>query len=176
MDKQLIIKKNSQVKIQEMLFMLIGLTIFLSLVLLFFISFSLNNIKESAAEGARQGSIVLASRLAATPEFECAENDIALCVDADKVISLMNHKEYVRFWKVKGLKIEKIYPATNKTVECSRANYPNCNVFTIINGGNTNIIWDSSYISLCREEYDGGYPYPLCELGKISIGTDTSTG
>lgn len=154
--------------------MLIGLTIFLAIVFLFFLSFSLSNIKENFAESSRQGSIMLASRLASSPEFECAENDIALCVDTDKVIALMNHKEYTRFWKVKGLKIEKIYPTMDKILECTNGNYPNCNVFTIIDGGTTNIIWDSSYVTLCREEYKGGYPYSLCELGKISIGTETS--
>ncbi len=168
-------RKNSQVKIQEMLFMLIGLTVFISMVLLFFLGFSLSGIKESVATSSRQGSIMLASRLASTPEFECAESDIALCVDTDKVISLMNHKEYIRFWKIKGLKVEKIYPSINRTIECTDATYPNCNIFTIINGGTTNIIWDSSYVVLCRENYEGGYPYSLCELGKISIGTETST-
>ncbi|MEK6885716.1 MAG: hypothetical protein AABX17_02010 [Nanoarchaeota archaeon] len=168
--------KNSQVQIQEMLFMLIGLTLFISLVLLFFLSFSLSDIKENVAASSRQGSIVLASRLAATPEFECAEKDIAFCVDTDKVISLMNHKEYLRFWKIKGLKVEKIYPAMNRIIECSMATYPQCNIFTIIDGGTTNIIWDSSYVVLCRKEYSGGSPYPLCEFGKISVGTETSTG
>lgn len=168
--------RNSQVRVQEMIFMLIGLTVFFAIVLLFFLSFSLNGLKKDVQASSRQGSILLVSRLAASPEFECAETDIALCVDADKVIALMNYAEYKRFWKVQSLKIEKIYPPSNNTVQCSLNNYPNCNTYTIINNNVTGIIEDASYITLCRKEYKNGYPYNLCELGKMIIGTSTSIG
>ncbi len=164
--------KKSQVKIQEMIFMLIGLTVFLGIVFLFFLSISLSGLKTSAQASSREGAIMLISRLASSPELECAQNEVSLCVDADKVMALMNRQEYRRFWKVASLKIEKTFPPSNRTIQCSMTNYPNCNTFTIIRNLTSNIIEDASYVSLCRIEYQAGYPYTLCDMGKIIVGTE----
>jgi hypothetical protein len=170
--------KRSQIKIQEMSFMLIGLAVFFILVLLFYLAVSLGGMRRTASEGLRAGSILLVSQLAGTPEFACA--DIGSggigCVDADKVLALTNHSEYGRFWggEVKALSVERVYPPleTNRTVECNPMNYPKCNLFTIIKPkAEESIIYDASYVSLCRQEFKNNYPYTQCDIGKIIIGT-----
>ncbi|MDP1729014.1 MAG: hypothetical protein Q8L27_02315 [archaeon] len=168
-------RKNSQVRIQEMIFMLIALTIFLSIALLFYLSFSLSGLERDVQATSRQGSILLLSKLASSPEFECPSSEVLRCVDMDKIMALTYHKEYLRFWKVNSLKIERIYPKSEGIIECSAGTYPNCNLITTIPAKSDNYIEDSSYVSLCRQEFAADRPYRVCELGKILIGTEVET-
>jgi len=148
--------------------MIIALVIFFTLVLLFYLSFSMARIKETSDVLSRQKNVLLIASLAGTPEFACAETE-SLCVDADKVLALKNHPVYSTFWNVDGLKIEKVFPRLNKTIECNAGNYPNCNTFTFV-ANKSNTIADSSYVSLCRKEFKN-YPYDRCELAKIIVWT-----
>ena len=166
--------KKSQMQIQEMSFMIIALAVFFILVLLFYLAFSLSGLKKTVEAGTRQGAILLVSQLAGSPEFSCPDGG-SQCVDTDKIISLMNHPEYARFWDVAGLRIERVYPFENRTIECNEGNYPRCTTFTIISKKTENVIEDASYVSLCREEYKNGYSYTECELGKIIVASEKTT-
>lgn len=161
--------RRSQMKIMEMSFMIIAIAIFFAMVALFWISISLGSLKENVYEGKREAAITLVSMLAGSPEFNCAEYS-SKCVDADKILALKSHTRYTKFWGVDGLQIKKTYPYDNETIECTRANYPNCNVFTLVLPASGSIE-DSSYVSICRKEYENNYPYDKCELGKISVFT-----
>jgi hypothetical protein len=168
--------RRGQIKIQEMSFMLIGLAIFFVLVLLFYLAVSLGGMRQTASQSLRAGSILLASQLAGTPEFACSDMSFggSSCVDADKVLALTNHPEYAKFWgsEVKALSVERVYPSLGRTIECNLGTYPNCNVFTIIEPkAGESIIYDASYVSLCRREYQNNYGYVQCDVGKIIIGT-----
>ena len=160
--------KKSQMKINEMLIMILALVIFFAIILMFFLSISLSGLNKSVKESTREGNILLVAKLADSPEFTCGEIN---CVDTDKLIALMNHINYRNYWYVDGLVVEKIEQnKTAKIVKCNFANYPNCNYFVIKEPAN-NTIQDYSIVSLCRKEKLSDYSYDKCELGKIVVMT-----
>jgi len=170
--------KRSQMQIQEMSFMLVGLAVFFMIVLLFYVVISLSGLKQRVAESTREGNILLVSMLAGTPEFSCAEKSTSLCVDGYKVLALKNNLNYASFWNVDGLKIQKFYPYTNNTIECSIGNYDICNTITLVKEKPTevnNLHRDSSYVTLCVRESENDYLYSRCELAKIIVSTKTTT-
>ena len=168
---KILTSKKSQIKIQEMSFMIIGIMIFFLLVLLFWLAVSLSGLRQTAAASSRANAILLAASLSGTPEFGCADSS-SLCVDSDKLLALKNHPEYSRFWDVAGIKVEKVYPPSSSTIECRTGNYPSCTSYTIVNATSTeNTVTYSSYISLCRREYAEGYAYQQCDLGRIEVTT-----
>jgi len=163
---------RAQMKIQEMSFMIIALAIFFILILLFYLAVSLQGMKRDVAQSERAGGILLAATLAGTAEFSCAEYTTSVCVDSDKLLALTDHPEYARFWDVAGITVEKVYPAPAGRKVCTRENYPNCNVFVIVNQTSTNTMSDASYVLLCREDYRNQYSYTQCDLGKIIVTTE----
>ena len=172
--------KCSQAKIQEMIFMLLGVALFFIIVFLFFITFSLNSVKDSAKEKSRDDAILLASRLAGSPEFACPSISSGgsgfICIDGDKVLALSMQKDYARYWDVNSIRIDKVYPAiTGKTI-CNIGNYPNCNSFVIIANRTSQVEEYSSFVSICRTENKDNNFYSLCELGKIVISPKVLVG
>ena len=165
MNKNLRLKK-SQMKIQEMSFMIIAIFVFFVLVLLFYLSFSLSSLKENVDTSTRSKNILLLEFLAGTPEFSCPYSETT-CVDEDKLLALKNHPAYSTFWDVKGLVVERIFPFQNRTIECNQANYPNCNKYTLVIPKNETIS-DSSFVSLCIREQQT-YTYTKCDIGKIIV-------
>jgi hypothetical protein len=158
--------KLSQMKINEMIFMVLALVLFFVIALLFYLSIIFVNIKSGVQQSSRDRNIMLVSRLADSPEFGCGASK-ANCIDTDKLIVLMSRQAYAGFWVVDGLVVEKI-SQNEQAKECSIGNYPNCNVFTIVKQKN-NTIGDSSIVSLCRIETKNSYVYDKCEIGKISV-------
>ena len=165
--------KKSQMKIQEMSFMIIALAIFFILVLLFYLAVSLQGMRRDVAQSERAGGILLAAALAGTAEFSCSEYTTSVCVDEDKLLALSMNQDYSKFWNVAGITVEKIYPPipSSRTV-CTRGNYPNCNVFVIVNQTATDTISDASYVMLCRQDYRNQYSFIQCDLGKIIVSTE----
>lgn len=169
-------EKKSQIKIQEMSFMLIALAIFFAIIFLFYLAITTAGLKKEVQKLERQSSIGIVARLADAPEFNC-EGSYTVCIDTDKLLSFMERKEnYQMYWgeSVKGLVIKKIFSfelfSSEKEVECIKGNYPGCNTFTIIPPANGTIA-DASYVALCRLEYKNQYNFPKCGLGKIIIYT-----
>ena len=83
--------KHGQLKIQQMAFMLVAITLFFVLAGLFFLSIQFSNLKQSATEQEKQNTQLLITRLANSPEFSCEnafENLGTNCVDFDKVMVL----------------------------------------------------------------------------------------
>ena len=163
------LKKRAQIKVQEMSFMLLFLFIFFILVLLFYLAVSLSGLKETFYENSRAGYILLASRLADSPELSCGGSE-SLCVDADKLVVFIGHENYKNFWSLDGLVVKRIYHGLNVSKECNIGNYPNCNTYVIKRPGN-NSIADASYVNLCRKDTANGYSYTKCEIGKIFVYT-----
>jgi len=181
--------KKGQLKIQQMTFMLIAVTLFFILVGLFLLSISFSGIKESATELCEENALLLASKIANSPEFSCGESfgtTKTNCIDADKVIALIeNSDEYKNFWGVSNIEIRKIYPEFSTEVLCKRENYPNCNVMRIFPEEEIEGVYVSNYALLCRKEYFKGLVgggcdseeietveeiiYDECELAKIMI-------
>ncbi|MBP6857240.1 hypothetical protein KBC25_02340 [Candidatus Pacearchaeota archaeon] len=166
--------KRGQMKIQQMSFMLIAVFLFFALVGMIVLGFMLGNLKNNATTLKEQNAMLLASRMASSPELWCGEvygREKTDCIDLDKVMALKaNIREYSEFWKISSLEIRKIYPSTvpKKEIECTKSNYPNCNLITLINKKDSYDV--SNYVALCRKEVYNDKVVNKCELGVIIIG------
>ena len=126
-----------QIKIQQMAFMLIAITVFFALVGMFFLTIEVSRIKNSSGDLEEKNALLLVTKLANSPEFSCGESfgsGKVNCIDADKVMSLKKYtKDYSNFWGISNIQIRKIYPVNNGK-ECNSGNYPYCDIIKIKNG------------------------------------------
>lgn len=158
--------KKSQMKIQEMAFVLMAIMIFFGIVAIFYIKISLSNLRGDVEMQRGEEANELVRRISGTPEFSFTAGECDSCIDMDKVLILKERKSYQGFWNLDYLKIETIYPLKNG--ECTRANYPNCNSITLVNKTGDFGIPKSAFVALCRQEFKGSENYVKCELGRIS--------
>jgi|WetSurMetagenome_2_1015567.scaffolds.fasta_scaffold72036_2 hypothetical protein len=169
---------KGQLKIQQMIFMIIGVVLLFVLVGLFFLSISLNKIQKEATNLAEKNSMTLVSKLANSPEFSC-ENAFGSnkpdCIDFDKVMILKKDIEkYYDFWGVAKIEIRKVYPDEGN-ISCTSENYPNCGDLKILNKNVEVLSYSSSFISLCRKEASQAGPYDKCELARLMISSQDKT-
>ena len=164
--------KKAQLKIQQMAFMLIAVTLFFVLVGLFVLSVKLTGLRESATELEERNALLLVTKLANSPEFSCGfgfdETKLA-CIDADKVMMLKESiSKYENFWQVGNIEIRKIYPEGD--IVCTTKNYPDCNIIRLreeVSGFDL-----SNFVSLCRKDAEDGEIYNKCELARIMVSYD----
>src|SRR3989344_4789287 len=172
---RIMVNKKSQMKIQQMAFMLIAIMIFFALVGLIILTVGFSGLKEKATALQEENANLLVSKLANSPEFSCGQvfESKENCIDLDKVFVLKNNiNKYKNFWGVSGIEIIKVYPE-NKNLICASANYPDCDTLKLISdtGEKTTGISAENFVSLCRKEYDSEnyLTYDKCELGKILV-------
>lgn len=166
--------KKAQLKIQEMAFMLLAVFLFFTLVGLFVLSIVYSNLKDSATEIAEERTLSSLISLADSPELSCVASKTN-CIDGDKLISLVGKKSYENFWPYSSLKVIKLTgfeKNENQLVECNLANYPNCDLFVVYDKKVSNERAISSFVALCRKEFENGYTYDKCEIAKIVAGTE----
>src|SRR3989338_7985995 len=131
---RIMVNKKSQMKIQQMAFMLIAIMIFFALVGLIILTVGFSGLKEKATALQEENANLLVSKLANSPEFSCGQvfESKENCIDLDKVFVLKNNiNKYKNFWGVSGIEIIKVYPE-NKNLICASANYPNCDTLELI--------------------------------------------
>ena len=163
--------KKGQLKIQQMTFMLIAVTLFFVLIGMFVLILKFSGLKDSATELCEKNAMLLVSKLANSPEFSCGEvfgGSKSNCIDADKIMMLKeNIDKYNDFWGVSNIEIRKIYPADTEKI-CNLGNYPDCN---IIRMRSRDIAGDylSNFVSLCRKETFEGIVYDKCELANLMV-------
>ncbi|MCL5730398.1 MAG: hypothetical protein M1165_02425 [Candidatus Pacearchaeota archaeon] len=164
--------RKGQLKIQQMTFMILAVTLFFVLVGMFILMTQVSGLKQKAAILQSDNAKLLASKIADSPEFSCGDSygtGMSSCIDADKVINLKNYLSaygYGRFWGIQGLQIIKIYPEENN-IECTSSNFPNCGAITLI--PNTNGTGISNFVSLCGYNITNGQSYAQCGLAKIIV-------
>lgn len=164
--------KKGQMKIQQMAFMLIAVTVFFVLIGLFALAFGVSSVKQSATSEAQENAKNLVTKLANSAEFACGDSffNEENCIDFDKALILERNSEfYDGFWDVAEISIRKIYPESETDVECTQVNYPNCNVLTVYS---QNIDWEDesfNFVSLCRKEALDNDFYDKCEMGLLLI-------
>jgi len=160
--------KKGQMKIQQMAFMLIAVSLFFVVAGMFIILINFSGLKQSARALEEQDALLLVSKIASSPEFSCQEafgNIMTDCIDLDKAMALKeNIKDYSGFWGA-GIKIMKVYP-TDINVECTTTNYPDCGQITLSSSDQGTGV--SNFVSLCRKVSDGNI-YDKCELGRIIV-------
>tara|TARA_Y100000296_G_scaffold36581_1_gene42307 strand:+ start:1638 stop:2144 length:507 start_codon:yes stop_codon:yes gene_type:complete len=162
--------KKAQLKIQQMAFMLIAVTLFFVLVGMFVLTIYVSELKNSAAVLDEKNALLLVTKLANSPEFSCGESFGNLrtnCIDADKVMILRERiLNYENFWDVENIEIRKIYPISGNKI-CTLENYPDCNIIKIREGNITTEY--SNFVSLCRKKVFEGEVENKCELAKLMI-------
>jgi hypothetical protein len=166
--------KKAQLKIQQMAFMLIAVTLFFVLIGLFITGIVFSGLKKSSEVLEEENAMLLVSELSNSPEFSCGEAfryGKTNCVDSDKIMILRNMNEYADFWDVAAIEIRKIYPAYERETECSEENYPDCNVMEIYSKSVKKGAYNSNFVSLCRKEKNAetGEIYDKCELAKLLV-------
>lgn len=171
-DKSHKMKKNkkAQMKIQQMAFLLIAVTLFFIIAGLFFLMIGFSNLKSSSSLLNENNALTLASKIADSPEFSCGDafgQSRSNCIDMDKLMALKSELgRYSDFWGISGIEVQKVYPA-GQDVECTLDNYPDCNKITVmaLNGSGTGL---ANFVSLCRKGYDN-LLYDKCELGRVVV-------
>jgi len=167
------VNKKGQMKIQQTAFLLIALTLFFVLVGLFVLGFGLSDLKKDVSNLGEKNALLLASRLANSPEFACGNafgTGMLDCIDGDKVMMLKkNSNIYKNFWGVSNIEIRKLYPDHGREIECTiPETYPNCNVIKIVDKDRTGFS-DGPFVSLCRREIVDGEVNYMCELAKLLV-------
>ena len=158
-----------------MAFVLIAVTLFFVIVGLFILTFTFSDLKESAEILREENALALVSQIANSPEFSCEDvfrEANVNCIDSDKVMALKeNIQVYSRFWGVKKIEIIRIYPELSDRVECKRSNYPECNVIKVISSPSETGVGVSSFVSLCRRDFDDETSrfQDKCEIAKIIV-------
>lgn len=162
--------KNAQLKIQQMAFMLMAITLFFVLVGMFFIVIQVSNLRESASFLEEKNALLLVTKLANSPEFSCGEvfgTGNLNCIDEDKAMALKkNIDRYGDFWGVSNIQIRILYPAEEER-ECTFQNYPDCNIIKIREGEISSE--QSNFVSLCRKEYSDNDVQDKCEIARIMV-------
>lgn len=168
---QIMVNNKAQMKIQQMAFMLIAVTILFIMVGMIFIVFRFSGLKNSATNLEMENAMKLSIKLANSPEFSCGESFGNLqtnCIDLDKAMALReNIKLYKEFWSVSDIEIIKIYP-NEDLIKCNMANYPDCNDLILINS-DSNGYSVSNFVALCRKYSENGEISNKCEIGKILV-------
>jgi hypothetical protein len=172
-----IMVKRGQIKIQQMIFMIVAVGLLFVLVGVFFLSINLSNIKQTATSLAEENSMLLVSKVANSPEFSCGNafgTSRANCIDFDKIIYLAKMGDYSNFWGVAKIEVRKILPNDGDTV-CTSDNYPNCGIVNVLNKNVKILPYSSNFVSLCRKETDGKIIYDKCELALLLIASEDKT-
>src|SRR3989344_469538 len=165
---------KGQMKIQQMVFMLLSVTLFFMFACLFFIAFKTAGLRSDVEELKIDKASGLVERISSNPEFIFEGSILVNAIDADKLMILKGESEYVSvengrrktFWGVKGIIVRKIYPVEEE-VECTRDNYPDCNLIKLFTTKNSAPI--SNFVSLCTKKSINGINYNNCELAEIMI-------
>ncbi|HTY43955.1 MAG TPA: hypothetical protein VMC80_01820, partial [Patescibacteria group bacterium] len=81
------VTKRAQMKIQQMMFMLLAITIFFVLVGILVLALSLGGLKQTSKNLEEENSLLLVEKLADSPEFSCEGSFGAKvnCIDMDKI-------------------------------------------------------------------------------------------
>ena len=162
--------EKAQMKIQQMAFMLIAITIFFAIVGMLILVIRSTGIKGDADALQEENARLLVTKLSNSPEFSCGEafgTEKTNCIDGDKVILLaQNLENYEDLWGKLNIEIRVIYPV-RREIPCNLENYPNCNFIQL---GDKDISGDfSNFVALCRKERDGNVIKNKCELAKVFV-------
>ncbi len=160
--------RRGQMKIMQMMFMIVGVVLFFVLVGLFFLRVSFSNLHSGARELAKEQAISSMKTIAEMPELSYdARNPMML--DEDKLTAMSGGlgENYTDFFPVASVEVYKIYPVFSKVIKCPAAN---CNYYDVYDSGQQEVTKLSSYVSICKKLKEFGSVYDKCALGKIVIG------
>jgi len=167
-------RKKGQMKIQQMAFMLLAVTLLFVLAGMAFLVIKMGDLRESAQLAKERDANLLILKLANSPEFACGAslgNPKTGCIDEDKIMILSQEKninKYKNFWGVSKIEIRRLYPSENKKVICNIGNYPNCEIIGVLEKGESGFS-SSNFVSLCRKASLNGEIYDKCDIARLII-------
>lgn len=175
MVKRIIFKnKLGQLKIQQMIFMILAVGLLFIIIGLIFLSMTFRSLKNTAVIIGEKDSMLLVSKLANSPEFSCGDSfgtSKGNCVDFYKLMALKENIEiYSDFWGMSRIELKKIYPKNE--VECNNDNYPECGIIKILDKKVNTLTASSVFVTLCRKESNEYKTYNKCELAKLSVASE----
>ena len=165
--------KLAQMKIQQMAFMLIAVTLFFAFAGMFVLMIMLSGYKETAAAINEKDALLLVSKLSNSPEFNCG-NSISVspshCVDFYKLNALENNRDkYGDFWGVSGVELMNIHQSTSKVII----------VPTVAGTGVSNFVSSCMKVKSGMKRYDADwnetyqlFTVDVCHLAKIIVTYD----
>ena len=161
---------KGQFKIQQMVFILVGIIILFGIVSIFFVSIRFGSLRGDVEDLRKEAVLTQVRKIVGTPEFSwIASDDCSSCIDLDKIFLLKERGTYRGFWAdVSLLRVSRVSP-THEATECETQSYPRCNQITLVNAGDYESY--ESFVSLCR--FDDQLKQNKCELGKIIMGFET---
>jgi hypothetical protein len=164
--------KKGQLKVQQMAFMLLAVTLFFVLVGLFFLAIKYSSLKQTATELERENTQLLITKLANSPEFSCGDafDQVGTnCIDSDKIMILKAHiGKYETYWgDLANIEIRKVYPVES-TINCEISNYPECNSIKLFDN-EVKGFYISNFVALCRKEQKDDSSQDKCELARLMV-------
>lgn len=166
---------KAQLKIQQMAFMLMAVTLFFVMIGMFILIFRFSKLKESATMIEEKNALLLVTKLANSPEFSCGESfgsNRINCVDADKVMMLREDiSKYSNFWGVAEIQIRKVYPDKGN-IKCTAGTYENCGVIDVFSKNVNSLPPVSNFVSLCKKDSYNDEVYDKCELAILMISSE----
>ena len=165
-------------KIQQMAFMLVAVVIFFSMVGVIYFSITITNFRTQAENLRKNEASEIVKSITGAPELGfTSKTTCSQCLDLDKALLLKDLAQsgaYKNFWDLDYLEIEIVYPPVSGQVECTRANYPNCNRLVIINKTENFGLASSAFVALARWDSDmNEFRY---EFGRIHASGDNLNG
>jgi hypothetical protein len=158
--------KVAQMKIQQTIFMILGVFLFFILVGLFVLQVQFNNLRSTAQNLNQAEAINSLITLTEMTELSCSSG-ISSCVDGDKLEVMSKRKDYATVWPFSSLEVYKVYPAFNKTISCPGVG---CNYYKVFDNGQTSTEKVSAYVTLCYQRMKELQVYDDCEIAKILVG------
>jgi hypothetical protein len=162
--------KKGQLKIQQMAFMLIAVTIFFAMIGMIVLLMWTSGLKSKATDYQQEQALLLVSKLANAPEFACGKyfgNERINCVDLDKLILVKDRKnDYKNFWGISNVEVRIIYPDEDEIL-CTQDNYPNCNVINLMD--EELAASESNFVAACKKVKEGTKTFDKCEIGIMSL-------
>lgn len=160
------VNNKAQMKIMQMIIMILAVFIFFALVGIFLINISATDLQKDYLELQREYTISLIESMVNSPEFVCSSRE-TWCVDQDKVEIMSGEfgKKYADFWGVSSIEILRVYPNNEtKIINCPNSN---CNYYKIYQSEQNVTQTYSAYVSMC-EKVSGANTN--CELVKFILG------
>jgi len=157
--------KKSQMKIQQMAFMIIAVFFFFILVGLFFIGWQYKDVMSSYEKLQKEQAISSMAVISDMAELNCGSQE-SYCLDEDKLI-VMGRKNFQAIWPVESVEVYKIYPEFSEEIACPSID---CNYWKVYDSGRKNTEKHSTFVSICRKIKEKDFIYEKCEIGKLLVG------
>ncbi|MBU3923523.1 MAG: hypothetical protein KJ592_01255 [Nanoarchaeota archaeon] len=157
--------KAGQMKIMQMMFMIVAVFFFFILVGLFFLMISLKDIRSGAEQLNRDQAISSLGTIADMSELNYGSGE-SMTIDKDKLRIMSGNfsRDYDSFWPVASIGVYLLYPTPDGMRKCPGTD---CNYYEIYNNGQKGVETHSAFVSVC-EKVEGDFD--VCEVGKLEVG------